>query len=73
MRELPHLHVLLDMVETMLMEQQTKPEDRDRLQDQLYQPDLTEIRLNGGDWVAPPGFDPDSIEDGFDALLAQES
>ena len=63
-----HLHSLLDTIESILMEQAIKEEDRDRLNDELYRPEVVVTRGGKKAWEPPPGFDPDSIEEGFDAL-----
>ena len=70
MTTLPHLHALLDVVESVLMEQTFKDSDRDRLLDQLYRPEITVKKTDPG-WKPPPGFDPDSMEDAFEAAASQ--
>ena len=68
MRELPHVHVLLDLVESMLLEQCVKEEDRDRLMNALYRPEIK----RGEGFKPPPGFDAEGMEAGFDALMAAQ-
>jgi hypothetical protein len=80
MRELPHMHAVIDEIETLALEgtASTGDKDRDRraredLMDRLYAPTPEGAeRLNGKDYRAqvkpPEGFTPGEVEASFDAF-----
>lgn len=70
---LPSMHALLDVAEAMAVESASNDEDPKAAVSSLYRklysvtPDL--VALNGEDYrPAPPGFDPDDVENAFDAF-----
>lgn len=66
---LPSLHVLLDFTEALVMEQTIEEKDREKLITALYRPEL-EVTEPGEKqpFVPPPGFEPEAMEDAFDAF-----
>lgn len=70
---LPSMHALLDVAESMAVESASNDDDPQQAVGGLYRrlyattPDL--VALNGEDYrPVPPGFDPDDVEDAFDAF-----
>jgi hypothetical protein len=71
---LRNMHMLLDVVESMVLESLSSTGGREaefhrsQFLDQLYSP-ANDVGLGGGD-VAPAGFAPDEVEAAFDAFAA---
>lgn len=70
---LPSMHALLDVAEAMAVDAASNDDDPRTAVNGVYRrlysvtPDL--VALNGEDYrPAPPGFDPDEVEDAFDAF-----
>lgn len=61
--QLPDMHSLLDVTESIVMESFEKKEDRESFMDKLYMPDLSDPNA-----PLPPGFGEDD-DDGFDSFL----
>lgn len=75
---LPSMHALLDWAETLARESFTSGDadkdryDRERFFDAIYKPDPAVLAAarEGGEVVAPAGFDPAEMEAAFDAAAA---
>ncbi|AQT78331.1 hypothetical protein B1R94_02390 [Mycolicibacterium litorale] len=62
--DLPHMHIVLDATEKLLVESTTDEETRDALYGRLYPPPPAEVRVvNGKRKLAkpPPGFSPEEM------------
>jgi hypothetical protein len=71
---LPSLHALLDYTESTVLESMqgggdSRKAQRDRTEyfDRMYKPDVVE-RVTDGRLPIPAGFEPDEVEDAFDAF-----
>ena len=70
--QLPTLHVLIDVTESAVMESITKDEERDKIQNQLYAPELNS-GATPSEPAPPSWWDADDAEDSFNALMAKGS